>query len=554
MPKLILSLNKKSTAIVIATSLSAFSQAAIAQPIDRNSLDSSIVPKEETLSSQMPINSAILEPTDSLSQVTSVSQLSDVQPTDWAFTALQSLVERYGCIAGYPDGTYRGNRALTRYEFAAGLNACLDRVTELMNGSNSGSIGSEDLATLQRLQQEFSAELATLRGRVDSLEARTSELEANQFSTTTRLNGEVIFGLTGINGGKKADGSGQDVNDNIIFSDRVRLNFETSFTGRDLLTTRLEASNSPSLKVATGTDLGRLSFEESMNNDVQLSVLEYKFPIGDNILVGIAPLDEAYRLLDEDVEALSPLEDDGNGSISRFGRFAPIFRLGGEKTAGAVVAYEFNDAARLSLLYVGGGLSNDPSVGIFNGANVTLAHLTVQPIDRLALGLTYAHSYSVDGTEEQNPLDAGVGGENANNPFDGSPTTANSYSAEAAYRINSAATLSGWVGFSNARAVAGANHGATADLFNWAATLSFPDLGKTGSLGAIVVGQPSKATSNDIADREDLNTSLHLEAMYRYAVNDNVTITPGVIVITNPEHDNNNDTIYVGTIRTTFSF
>ncbi|MCY7277718.1 MAG: iron uptake porin, partial [Phormidesmis sp. CAN_BIN44] len=57
-----------------------------------------------------------------VSQVTSVSQLSDVRPTDWAFQALQSLVERYGCIAGYPDKTYRGNRALTRFEFAAGLN------------------------------------------------------------------------------------------------------------------------------------------------------------------------------------------------------------------------------------------------------------------------------------------------------------------------------------------------------------------------------------------------------------------------------------------------
>ncbi|MGB3636575.1 MAG: iron uptake porin, partial [Rivularia sp. (in: cyanobacteria)] len=61
-----------------------------------------------------------------MSQVTNVNQLSDVQPTDWAFQALQSLVERYGCIAGYPNGTFRGNRAMTRYEFAAGLNACLD--------------------------------------------------------------------------------------------------------------------------------------------------------------------------------------------------------------------------------------------------------------------------------------------------------------------------------------------------------------------------------------------------------------------------------------------
>ena len=43
----------------------------------------------------------LLQP-EEVAQVTSVSQLSDVQPTDWAFQALQSLVERYGCIAGYP--------------------------------------------------------------------------------------------------------------------------------------------------------------------------------------------------------------------------------------------------------------------------------------------------------------------------------------------------------------------------------------------------------------------------------------------------------------------
>ena len=66
-----------------------------------------------------------------IEQVTSVSQLSDVQPTDWAFQALQSLVERYDCIAGYPNNSFRGNRAMTRYEFAAGLNTCLNRVQDL---------------------------------------------------------------------------------------------------------------------------------------------------------------------------------------------------------------------------------------------------------------------------------------------------------------------------------------------------------------------------------------------------------------------------------------
>lgn len=50
--------------------------------------------------------------------VTSVSQLSDVKPADWAFTALQSLVDCYGCIAGYPDHSYRGQSALSRHDFS----------------------------------------------------------------------------------------------------------------------------------------------------------------------------------------------------------------------------------------------------------------------------------------------------------------------------------------------------------------------------------------------------------------------------------------------------
>jgi hypothetical protein len=42
----------------------------------------------------------------SIAQVTSINQLSDIKPTDWAFQALQSLVERYGCIVGYPNRSF----------------------------------------------------------------------------------------------------------------------------------------------------------------------------------------------------------------------------------------------------------------------------------------------------------------------------------------------------------------------------------------------------------------------------------------------------------------
>ncbi|RMG08180.1 MAG: hypothetical protein D6728_15120, partial [Cyanobacteria bacterium J055] len=202
---------------------------------------------------------------DSLSQVTSVSQFSDVQPTDWAFQALQSLVERYGCIAGYPDGTYRGNRALTRYEFAAGLNACLDQVLALVGGD--GGIDPESLATIRRLQEEFAAELATLRGRVDALEARTAELEANQFSTTTKLQGEVVFGLA--NGfGDSAPGEilsdGNRDRKQTVFQDRVRLNFVTNFDERQQLWTRLDASNSQAI---TNTGQGATTYQTFNNGN-----------------------------------------------------------------------------------------------------------------------------------------------------------------------------------------------------------------------------------------------------------------------------------------------
>ncbi|HBE51832.1 MAG TPA: S-layer protein, partial [Cyanobacteria bacterium UBA11369] len=156
---------------------------------------------------------------DPMGQVTSVSQLTDVDPTHWAFQALQSLVDRYGCIEGYPDRTYRGNRALTRYEFAAGLNACLDRIQELIAAAVSDLPSKEDIATIRRLQQEFAAELVTLRGRVDALEARTARLEAQQFSTTTKLQGQAIFA---INQGFGGAPNGDDTQ--TIFVDRVRLN------------------------------------------------------------------------------------------------------------------------------------------------------------------------------------------------------------------------------------------------------------------------------------------------------------------------------------------
>ena len=121
---------------------------------------------------------------ESKNQVTSVNQFSDVLPTDWAYQALSNLVEKYGCVAGYPNGKFKGGNAMTRYEAAALLNACLDRISEVTD-------------ELQKLLNEFDSELTVLTSRVDGLESKVGQLQAQQFSTTTKLMGEVSMILGG---------------------------------------------------------------------------------------------------------------------------------------------------------------------------------------------------------------------------------------------------------------------------------------------------------------------------------------------------------------------
>ena len=227
--------------------------------------------------------------TNAIEQVTNVNQLRDVSPTDWAYEALRSLVDRYGCIVGYPDRTYRGTQALSRYEFAAGLNACLNQIERLI--ASSEAIAREDIDTLNRLTQEFQAELATISGRVDNLESRTAFLEDHQFSTTTKLAGEVIFGIGGVFAGSKNNDT-EDIDRVTVFGNRTRLELETSFTGEDVLFTRLSTGNFPSFAEETGTFEGDLAFAEPADNDLGLEVLFYNFPLGENtqVIIGAAGL------------------------------------------------------------------------------------------------------------------------------------------------------------------------------------------------------------------------------------------------------------------------
>ncbi len=497
---------------------------------------------------------------NNMSQVTSVSQFSDVQPTDWAFQALQSLVERYGCIAGYPNSTYRGNRALTRYEFAAGLNACLDRVNELIATATADLVSKQDLATLQRLQEEYSAELATLRGRVDAVEARTAELEANQFSTTTKLVGEAIFNVSDVFGGNDDDDAGNlpNLDSNTVFSNRVRLNLYSSFTGTDRLQIRLNAANIVSNSAVTGTNMTRLGFDGNNGNSVEIDKVNYAFDFGKAARIKV---DVTGAEVYENINNFNPdFASSGSGAISRYGRFSPIYRPG-SGGAGLTVTLNPKGAISLSAAYLSNdansptisGLDPDLNNGLFNGDSTILGQLAFQPSQALNVGLTYARSY-----QEDPNVFGSTGSSLANDPFGGGRTDSNHYGVQANFRPSSKLTIGGWAGFSNVEARTGVAAGQSADVFYWAATLGLKDFGREGSLLGLIFGQSPRVTSSEFApggvEQEDLDTSYHAEALYRLKVSDNIAITPGLLVIFNPEHNDANDTVYVGTLRTTFSF
>lgn len=534
---------------------------------------SAIVPSAnaaDPLDSTLPDAEVEVSSVDGMGQVTSVSQLTDVKPTDWAFQALQSLVERYGCIVGYPDKTYRGNRALSRYEFAAGVNACLDRMNELLAAATADLVRKEDLIALQKLQEEFAAELAVLRGRVDQLEVRTATLEKQQFSTTTKLSGTAIFSIADVFGG-----SGSDTN--TVFQYRTNLDFKTSFTGTDLLITSLWTGNVPSLGVGfdlPGTRTGLIEvpsaegtlasqFGANLNSQFSVLLLGYNFFATEKLLISVAATGYTLYAI---APTLNPALDDndgGTGAVSVFGERNAIYSLGAGSGIG--LNYFLSPQFRLSGGYLADALrANDPDRGLFNGGYSAFAQLTWTPSQQFSIAGTYINAYfppgrfgfnyntlAVAGTAVANTL-AGQSRLTTGVLFDAQPVITNSYGVQATYQFSPGFVLSGWFGATFARLI-GEGDGR---IFNYALTFAFPDLFKKGNLLGLVVGAEPYLTEFRGGNPQAFETDIpfHIEAFYRYQINNNISLTPGLIWLTAPNQNNDNPDDFIATIRMTFKF
>ncbi|OKH12687.1 iron uptake porin [[Limnothrix rosea] IAM M-220] len=488
---------------------------------------------------------------DSMSQVNSVFQLRDVAPSDWAFDALRNLVEKYNCIVGYPDGTFRGNRPLSRYEFAAGLNACLQQIERLITGGSD--VDAADITRLRALVQEFEAELATLGARVDDLEGRVEFLEDNQFSTTTKLVGETAFVV--------ADTFGDGADTETVFHNKVRLMLVSSFTGKDKLYTRLTAGNvgaSFTGNYDVPTQEGRFSYDGPSGNNVIIDRLHYVFPLGSKTTVTTMARLGAHHFYADTFNSGLEAGGGANGALSRFAERNPIYRLGiGGPTTGIGFKHNFNDTFQLSAGYLAKNGSNPAAEnGLFDGTYSALAQLVVKPSDKFKFGATYVRGYDTStdtfafggtGTGIANSL-PGIG-------VAGTGLTSNSFGLQGQFDISPKFSLRAWGGYTDVDAVGGGE----ADIWNYAVAAVFPDLGKAGNMGAIIVGAAPHVTDlTDGAGVDQLGTSndtpFHIEGFYKYQLTKNISITPGIIWLTSPNQNDSNDDIVIGALRTTFKF
>ncbi|MDB9313461.1 iron uptake porin [Spirulina sp. CS-785/01] len=521
---------------------------------------------------------------DSFSQVNSVSRFQDVSPEDWAYQALRDLVSRYNCLAGYPDGMFQGSQSLSRYEFAAGLNACWQQMERLLEATGNEFVVSEDLARLDRLIREFSTELALIRGGVDGLEARVTELELSSFSTTTKLGGEVVLLRGGLLGGDDITDitrSGANVENKAVLQYRTWLELYTSFYGRDRATTRLAASNTVPLLTSGGntggntpanllfSNDGRSAVDTSTvsenNNSVFLDLFSYQFSLGEDKRVHLFATGGSHF---DYANTLNPYLDDqegGGGAVSRFGQRNPMYGIGGDG-AGIGLNWRLSDTLQVDVGYLS-NQANDASDGLFQGNYSILGQVVVGEPDSLQLGFSYVQGYS-----EANGFRYGGSGQatgtfaanlipfaltsisGVNDSRLDAPVASNSYGLEVFYPFSDALAISGWVGLTRARLLEFGD----ADIWNYALALTLPDLLQEGNLGAVIMGVEPTLKGIESGDEPfpvlDRDEALHLEALYRYELRDRLSFTPSLIWLPALNQNNNNDDVFLFTIQTQFEF
>ena len=511
---------------------------------------------------------------ESKNQVTSVNQFSDVLPTDWAYQALSNLVEKYGCVAGYPNGKFKGGNAMTRYEAAALLNACLDRITEVTD-------------ELQKLLNEFDTELTVLTSRVDGLESKVGQLQAQQFSTTTKLRGEVSFiiagapnfnsnavtntaavaavrgtklnargtaieacnfGTAGCIGGSAATPARTAKPNATTFNYDARLAFDTSFSGKDLLRTRLRSGNFSSLPFGSGSQVFKLDKAETQGsgtNSVWIDRLFYTFPVGDEIKL-------TAGALVRNTEILTFIPSAYKADILDFFNLAGVSGTY-NKATGAGFGFNWKQKVAkgkpflvFDANYIATNGYENSAIGAFD-SDGGINFLTQFGVRGPNYGAAIAYRY---GSANSALRDA-----NLANSVVTSGNSLNGVSIAGFWEpLDSgwAPSISAGYGYydgGTARATTGVGATQTITTQSWMVGLQWKDVFLKGNNAGFAFGQAPFSTDLNVASSQ----SMMYEFFYKYQVSDNISVTPAIFWV-NDYQRNAGSYTWGGVIQTTFRF
>jgi Carbohydrate-selective porin, OprB family len=484
-----------------------------------------------------------------------------VKPGDWQYTALQGVAAKYGCDSNLT------NQSVSQLEFARVLNTCLAKVEPLLaqqsptqssptqssptqpGTQKPPAVTAADLEVIKRLTQEYRAQLTEIDLRLTGADKKIAQAQANQFSTTTKLKGEVIFNLAGTTSGATSN--------NTVLGDRVRLLFETSFNGQDRLWTRLATGNQPGVNgnFTNGATGEGAQVSEGIpftnGNTVGIDWLAYQFPVS-NTNVYLA----AFNGIHVDyAPSYSPNFEDftgGNGALSSFAESSPIYKIGGGAGIGTSLPVSDSGLTSVTLGYFAGATSANRPVagqGLFNGDYSLLGQLNFKLSDKLDAGLTYVNSFHTAGNAIY-----GFGGPGgltgtgfantnpANTPATPNGITANSYGAQFAFKASDSLAFNGFVMNTNANKAAVGKQ----DIWSYGAGVSVPNIDGKGGLAGLLVGtEPYVGGQGTVP--------YHIEGFYKYKFSDNLSITPGLIYLTAPNQTSGNSAL-IGVVRSTFTF
>ena len=509
---------------------------------------------------------------DPLAQSTSVSQLRDIDARHWAAQALRQLSQRYQCLPSY----FSEDAVLSRYEFAEVLNTCLEVINQTIADVTKENVTQEELAVVQRLQEEFQAELTELSQRVDGLEEQIATLEDQQFVKRVTLFGIAELVLMDTFGDSLNTQPARPVripanappvftrpeNPNATFTlGNLFLDIDAKINKNAFVRTEFYTTNTVSNNRAdTNTDMTRFDVLPEPESII-LNYLFYQTKFAKRGVLRVGPVGLVANHILPD---MSPTQ-----ANSRFGRRSPIYRPA--VGPGFLANYQVNDWFAVGGGYTMGGSDGaNPERGFFNGGQARwIAQATLTPSPKLGFALAYSHFFQKNAIS----MSGRTGSRNAQAPFgETTDTSAHLFSLASNYRINKRFNIGGWVGYGLARAdedetietgtgptspllPATVQKGDTAEIWNWAIGMSVADAFRKGNELGFVFGMPFKAVRNDFKPFEDNDsTSYHVEAYYRYRVTPRFFITPGVYAIFNPEHNDANDTQVVGLVRSFMRF